>query len=66
MEAVFALHLSFNSDFLDVELIMLDIPSPCVGAGLNRESLLASYERVLTAHPNIRLVILGELLVCYE
>jgi len=40
---------------------MLEFPSPLVGAGLHRDSLLASYERVLAAHPNIRLVILGEL-----
>jgi len=48
---------------LDIELITLEVTSPFVGAGLNRESLLTSYERMLTAHPNIRLVMLGELFV---
>ena len=45
----------------DLELITLDLPSPFAGAGLNRDSLLAAYERVLTDHPNICFVVLGEL-----
>lgn len=48
----------YVADKHDIELITLEVTSPFVGAGLNRESLLTSYERMLTAHPNIRLVML--------
>ena len=63
-EIMTSLHPMYCHLFLLVELVTLDLPSPFVGAGLNRDSLIASYERVLTAHPNIQLVILGKLIEC--
>jgi len=45
---------------IDLELIKLDLDLLLEG-GLNRESLLAAYDRALSTHHNIRLVILGKL-----
>lgn len=47
-----------TADRHDLELITLDLPSPFVGAGLNHETVVAAFDRVLSAHPNIRFVIL--------
>jgi len=50
---------------LGLELLTLDLPSPFVGRGLNRDSVIASFQDMLTAHPNIRFVVLGELFGCH-
>jgi len=46
-------------------LLTLDLPSPFVGTGLNRDSVIASFQDMLTAHPNIRFVALGESFGCF-